>query len=133
MRSQTGINFAVNGDLFDGGVNEAEVRAQRLAIRELQRERETVQRELGLDIRRSYAAVKASGDLLANRRASLQLVLADLVSARQRQADGGIGLVQEDVLTAKVRLVQAENALTDIETEFDRERTRLVLLCGCRF
>ena len=131
MRSQTGINFAINGDLFDGGVNEAEVRAQRLAIRELQRERETIKRELELDIRRSYAAVKATGDLLVNQRASLA-VLADLVSARQRQADGGIGLVQ-DVLTAKVRLVQAENALTDIETEFDRERTRLVLLCGNRF
>ena len=131
MRSQTGINFAINGDLFDGGVNEAEVRAQRLAIRELQRERETIQRELELDIRRSYAAVKATGDLLVNQRASLA-VLADLVSARQRQADGGIGLVQ-DVLTAKVRLVQAENALTDIETEYDRERTRLVLLCGNRF
>ena len=131
MRSQTGINFAINGDLFDGGVNEAEVRAQRLAIRELQRERETIKRELELDIRRSYAAVKATGDLLVNQRASLA-VLADLVSARQRQADGGIGLVQ-DVLTAKVRLVQAENALTDIETEYDRERTRLVLLCGNRF
>ena len=131
MRSQTGINFAINGDLFDGGVNEAEVRAQRFAIRELQRERETIKRELELDIRRSYAAVKASGDLLDNQRASLA-VLADLVSDRQRQADGGIGLVQ-DVLSAKVRLVQAENALTDIETEFDRERTRLVLLCGNRF
>lgn len=131
MRSQTGINFAINGDLFDGGVNEAEVRAQRLAIRELQRERETIKRELELDIRRSYAAVKATGDLLVNQRASLA-VLADLVSARQRQADGGIGLIQ-DVLTAKVRLVQAENALTDIETEYDRERTRLVLLCGNRF
>lgn len=131
MRSQTGINFAINGDLFDGGVNEAEVRAQRLAIRELQRERETIKRELELDIRRSYAAVKATGDLLVNQRSSLA-VLADLVSARQRQADGGIGLVQ-DVLTAKVRLVQAENALTDIETDFDRERTRLVLLCGNRF
>ena len=131
MRSQTGINFAINGDLFDGGVNEAEVRAQRLAIRELQRERETIKRELELDIRRSYAAVKATGDLLINQRSSLA-VLADLVAARQRQADGGIGLVQ-DVLTAKVRLVQAQNALTDIETEFDRERTRLVLLCGNRF
>ena len=131
MRSQTGINFAINGDLFDGGVNEAEVRAQRLAIRELQRERETIKRELELDIRRSYAAVKATGDLLVNQRSSLA-VLADLVAARQRQADGGIGLVQ-DVLTAKVRLVQAQNALTDIETEFDRERTRLVLLCGNRF
>ena len=79
-----------------------------LAIRELQRERETIKRELELDIRRSYAAVKATGDLLVNQRSSLA-VLADLVAARQRQADGGIGLVQ-DVLTAKVRLVQAQNA-----------------------
>ena len=131
MRSETGINFAINGDLFDGGVNEAEVRAQRLTIRELQRERETTKRELELDIRRTYAAVQASGDLLANQRASLA-VLSNLLADRQRQAEGGIGLIQ-DVLSAQVRLVQAENALTDIETEFDRERTRLVLLCGNRF
>ena len=131
LRKQTGINLLVNGNLFDGGVNDAELRAQRLAISELQRERDTARRVLELDIRRSFAAVLASEQLLATQRASLE-VLQDLVRARQRQADGGVGLIQ-DVLKAQVELVKAQNALTDIETDHDEERIRLILLCGNRF
>ena len=131
LRKQTGISFSVDGNLFDGGVNDAQVRGQRLAIGERQRERETVRRELELDIRRAFAAVLASEQLLATQRATLD-VLQDLVRARQRQADGGVGLIQ-DVLKAQVELVKAQNVLTDIETQYDRERVRLILRCGNRF
>ena len=131
LRENTGINLAVNGNLFDGGASQAEVSRLNFQRQELDGEIEEILRSNELDVRRSYASVATSQQLIQTQDQTIG-VLRQLAQDRQVQADAGIGLLQ-DVIEAEVAIQQAVIQRAALVADYDRERARLVLNCGHRF